>query len=399
MTKRRVTKPVSIGGVQVGGDAPIVVQSMTATNTADVKATLRQVQELADLGCEIVRVAVPDKEAAAALPELVSKTPAPLIADIHFDYRWALAALKAGFHGLRLNPGNIRDPEKVRTVVREAKSRGTPIRIGVNAGSLPPLPPLEEGELPPPMHQRMVDAAFWEIGLLEEQGFDLIKISLKAFDVPTMVAAYRELAPRVPYPFHLGVTEAGTPRAGAVRSAIGIGVLLSDGIGDTIRVSLAADPKEEVPICWDILASLNLRQRGPTLVACPTCGRIEIELIPLANKVEAHFEKLGKAITVAVMGCVVNGPGEAKMADLGIAGGKGRGVIFRKGEIVKTVNEDEFLSALIEEGDKVIAEMELGVDGDSNGAGNGPSAALRAGSPPDPVIPLQEVPRQASTAE
>ena len=388
MTQRRATKPVTIGDVQVGGDAPIVVQSMTSTDTADVGATLRQIRELADVGCEIVRVAVPDKEAAAALPEIVRETPVPLIADIHFDYRWALASLKAGIQGLRLNPGNIRDPEKVRTVVREAKARSTPIRIGVNAGSLPPLPPLEEGELPPPMPKRMVDAALWEIGLLEEQGFDLIKISLKAFDVPTMVAAYRELAPRVPYPFHLGVTEAGTPRAGAVRSAIGIGILLAEGVGDTIRVSLAADPKEELPICWDILASLNLRQRGPTLVACPTCGRIEIELIPLANKVEAHFQKLGKPITVAVMGCVVNGPGEAKMADLGIAGGKGRGVIFRKGQIVKTVDEPDFMSALIEEGDKVIAELEARGDG-----------ATATGAPPDPVIPLEEIPHPASTSD
>jgi (E)-4-hydroxy-3-methylbut-2-enyl-diphosphate synthase len=385
MTSRRQTKPVRIGDVQVGGDAPVVVQSMTATDTADVESTLKQVHELAEIGCEIVRIAVPDKEAAAALPDIVSKTPVPLIADIHFDYRWALAALEANIHGLRLNPGNIRDEEKVRTVVREAKTRGTPIRIGVNAGSLPPLRSLEEGEMPPAMHERMVAAALWEIGLLEEQGFDSIKISLKAFDVPTMVAAYRALARILdergtPYPFHLGVTEAGTPRAGAVRSAIGIGILLSEGIGDTIRVSLAADPKEEIPVCWDILASLNLRQRGPTLVACPTCGRIEIELIPLANKVEAHFQKLGKPITVAVMGCVVNGPGEAKMADLGIAGGKGRGVIFRKGEIVKTVDEHEFLSALIEEGDKVIAEMESGVDGKGTG------------DAPDPVIPLQEIP-------
>ena len=388
MTARRKTKPVYVGDVQVGGDAPVVVQSMTATDTGDIEATLRQIHELADVGCELVRIAVPDKEAAAAVPEIVQKTPVPLIADIHFDYRWALASLKANIHGLRLNPGNIRDAEKIRTIVQEAKARETPIRIGVNAGSLPPLPPLEEDELPPPMHQRMVDAALWEIGLLEEQGFDAIKISLKAFDVPTMVEAYRELASKVPYPFHLGVTEAGTPRAGSVRSAIGIGILLSEGIGDTIRVSLAADPKEELPVCWDILASLNLRQRGPTIVACPTCGRIEIELIPLANKVEAHFQQLGKPITVAVMGCVVNGPGEAKMADLGIAGGKGRGVIFRKGEIVKTVNEDEFLSALIEEGDKVIAEMEAG-----------PSASLSTGSDgsgtgaaPDPVIPLEEIP-------
>ncbi|MEX0785173.1 MAG: flavodoxin-dependent (E)-4-hydroxy-3-methylbut-2-enyl-diphosphate synthase [Dehalococcoidia bacterium] len=389
MSPRRETKPVYIRDVQVGGDAPVVVQSMTATDTADVQATLDQIAALAEVGCEIVRVAVPDKEAAAALPEIVQKTTTPLIADIHFDYRWALAALKAGIHGLRLNPGNIRDPDKVRAVVQEAKARETPIRIGVNAGSLPPLRSLEEGEMPPPIHERMVDAALWEIGLLEEQNFDKIKISLKAFDVPTMVHAYRELAPRVPYPFHLGVTEAGTPRAGSVRSAIGIGILLSEGIGDTIRVSLAADPVEEIPVCWDILASLNLRQRGPTLVACPTCGRIEIELIPLANKVEAHFQKLGKPITVAVMGCVVNGPGEAKMADLGIAGGKGRGVIFRKGEIVKTVNEDEFLSALIEEGDKVIAEMESGDEGIAD-------ADFPPGTAPDPVIPLQEIPHSSS---
>jgi (E)-4-hydroxy-3-methylbut-2-enyl-diphosphate synthase len=386
MARRRPSKPVFIGDVQVGGEAPVVVQSMCSTDTADVAATLRQVRELADLGCELVRVAVPDKEAAAAMPELVAKTPVPLIADIHFDYRWALASLKAGVHGLRLNPGNIRDPDKIRQVVQEAKARGTPIRIGVNAGSLPPLPPLEEGELPPAMHERMVEAALWEIGLLEEQGFEQIKVSLKAFDVPTMVQAYRTLAPRVAYPFHLGVTEAGTPRAGSVRSAIGIGILLSEGIGDTIRVSLAADPKEEVPVCWDILASLNLRQRGPTIVACPTCGRIEIDLIPLANKVEEHFQRLGKPVTVAVMGCVVNGPGEAKMADLGIAGGKGRGVIFRKGQVVKTVDEKDFLPALIEEGNKVIAELESG----SDGAGTGEA--------PDPVIPLEEIPHAARTA-
>ncbi len=394
MRERRKTKPVFVGDVQVGGDAPIVVQSMTATDTADVEATLNQIAELADLGCEIVRVAVPDKEAAAAMPEIVKRTPVPLMADIHFDYRWAMAALKANVHGLRLNPGNIRDPDKVRMIVKEAKERETPIRIGVNAGSLPPLESLADDEMPPPMHERMVDAALWELKILEEMDFDSIKISLKAFDVPTMVQAYRDLSARLekagtPYPFHLGITEAGLPRAGAVRSAIGIGILLSEGIGDTIRVSLAAEPKEELPVCWDILASLNLRQRGPTIVACPTCGRIEIELIPLANKVEEHFSKLGKPITVAVMGCVVNGPGEAKMADLGIAGGKGRGVIFRKGEIVKTVNEDEFLSAIIEEGDKVIAEME-------NGHSDIADADFPPGDAPDPVIPVQEVPPSTS---
>ena len=377
---RRKTKPVFVGDVQVGGDAPIVVQSMTCTDTADVDSTVAQIHELAEAGCEIVRIAVPDQEAADALSEIVRQTPVPLMADIHFDYRWALAAVKSGFHGLRLNPGNIRDPEKVKTVVMAAKERNMPIRIGVNAGSLPPIRALEEGEMPPTMVERMVEAALWEINLLEECDYDNIKISMKAFDVPSMVEANRELA-RVldergtPYPLHLGVTEAGTPRAGSVRSAIGIGMLLAEGIGDTIRVSLAADPKEEIPVCYDILNTLGLRQRGATLVACPTCGRIEIDLIPLAQKVEEHFNKVGKPITVAVMGCVVNGPGEARMADLGIAGGKGRGVIFRKGEVVRTVDEPEFMSALIEEGDRVIAEME------------GQEAAPRSGD--DFLIPIQ----------
>ena len=356
MTPRRKSKPLQIGDVTVGGDAPIVVQSMANTKTADVPATLRQIHDLAELGCEIVRVAAPDHRAADALPDLVAHSPLPVIADIHFDHRLALAALRAGVHGLRLNPGNIRDPEKVREVVREAKARRTPIRVGVNAGSLPPLPSLAEGEEPPPTWRRMVDAALWEIGVLEDAGFDLIKVSLKAFDVPTMVAAYRDLATRVPYPLHLGVTEAGTPRSGAVRSAIGIGILLSEGIGDTIRVSLSADPTQEIPVCWDILSALNLRRRGPTIISCPTCGRVEIDLISLANAVESHFQRLGKPITVAVMGCVVNGPGEARQADVGIAGGKGKGVIFRRGEVVRTVTEGEFLAAIIEEGERVLAE-------------------------------------------
>jgi (E)-4-hydroxy-3-methylbut-2-enyl-diphosphate synthase len=379
---RRRTKPVFIGDVQIGGNAPIAVQSMTCTDTADVEATVAQIQELADAGCDIVRVAVPDREAAEALPEIVRRTPVPLTADIHFDYRWALAAIKSGFHALRLNPGNIRDVDKVKTVVAAAKERGISIRIGVNAGSLPPIRALADGEMPPTIVERMVEAALWEINILEGMDYDNIKISMKAFDVPSMVEANRRLAKVLdergtPYPLHLGVTEAGTPRAGSVRSAIGIGMLLAEGIGDTIRVSLAADPKEEVPVCYDILNTLGLRQRGATLVACPTCGRIEIDLIPLANKVEEHFNKLGKPITVAVMGCVVNGPGEAKMADLGIAGGKGRGVIFRKGEVIRTVDEPEFMQALIEEGDRVIAEME------------GQEPAPR--NPDDVLIPLQSL--------
>ncbi|HZP56147.1 MAG TPA: flavodoxin-dependent (E)-4-hydroxy-3-methylbut-2-enyl-diphosphate synthase [Dehalococcoidia bacterium] len=379
MSARRKSKPVHVGDVQIGGDAPIAVQSMCSTDTADVKATVEQLHRLKDAGCDVVRIAVPDKEAAEALPEIVRQKPLPIIADIHFDYRWALAAIRSGFDALRLNPGNIRDAEKVTLVAKEAKERGMPIRVGVNAGSLPPIRALADGEMPPTLPERMVEAALWEIKVLNDADFDDIKISMKAFDVPTMVEAYRRIAPMVPYPLHLGVTEAGTPRAGSVRSAIGIGILLSEGIGDTIRVSLAADPVEEVPVCWDILNTLNLRKRGATLVACPTCGRIEIDLIPLANKVEEHFVRRGKILTVAVMGCVVNGPGEARMADLGIAGGKGRGVIFRKGEVVRTVDEPEFMDALIEEGEKIIAEIEAGTYKPVSHAG-------------DEVIPLLEVP-------
>lgn len=356
LSPRRESRPLYVGDVQVGGDAPVVVQTMTNTDTADASATIEQIARLADAGAEIVRIAVPDRHAAAAVPEIVKRTPVPLIADIHFDYRLALASIEGGIHGLRLNPGNIRDAEKVKTVVRAAQEREMPIRIGVNEGSLPPIPALADGELPPPKTERMVDAALWEIGILEDLGFEDIKISLKAFDVPTMVTAYREIATKVPYPLHLGVTEAGTPGAGTVRSAVGIGILLAEGIGDTIRVSLAADPEEELPVCWDILKSLNIRQRGATIVACPTCGRIEVDLIPLATKIEEHFMSIGKPITVAVMGCVVNGPGESRDADIGLAAGKGRGAIFRKGEVVRTVKEEEFFSALLEEGRKVIKE-------------------------------------------
>jgi (E)-4-hydroxy-3-methylbut-2-enyl-diphosphate synthase len=356
LSPRRKSRPLHVGDVQVGGDAPIVVQTMTNTDTADANATVEQIARLADAGAEIVRIAVPDKRAAAAVSEIVKRTQVPVIADIHFDYKLALASIEGGIHGLRLNPGNIRDADKVKTVVRAAKERGISIRVGVNEGSLPPIPALEDGELPPPKVQRMVDAALWEIGILEDLGLEDIKISLKAFDVPTMVTAYRAIADKIPYPLHLGVTEAGTPGAGTVRSSIGIGVLLAEGIGDTIRVSLAADPEEELPVCWDILKSLNVRQRGATIVACPTCGRIEVDLIPLANKVEEHFKTLGKPITVAVMGCVVNGPGESRDADVGLAAGKGRGAIFRKGEVVRTVKEEDFFTALLEEGRKVIAE-------------------------------------------
>jgi (E)-4-hydroxy-3-methylbut-2-enyl-diphosphate synthase len=386
LAERRKTRPVHVADVQVGGDAPVVVQTMTNTDTADAKATVEQIARLADEGAEIVRIAVPDKAAAAAVPDIVAATPVPLIADIHFDHRLALSAIAGGIQGLRLNPGNIREADKVREVVKAAKARGISIRIGVNEGSLPPIPALADGELPPSKVERMVNAALWEIGVLEEMGFEDIKLSMKAFDVPTMVSAYRAIATLIPYPLHLGVTEAGTPGSGSVRSAVGIGILLAEGIGDTIRVSLAADPVEELPVCWDILKSLNLRQRGATIVACPTCGRIEVDLIPLANKIEATFKEIGKPITVAVMGCVVNGPGESRDADIGLAAGKGRGAIFRKGEVVRVVSEDQFMTALLEEGAKVIEER-FGETIDISKLG----APAKNGDPLDDLISLTPI--------
>ncbi|RLC92524.1 MAG: 4-hydroxy-3-methylbut-2-en-1-yl diphosphate synthase [Chloroflexi bacterium] len=344
MSPRRASRPIRVGGVVIGGGGPIVVQSMTKTDTRDVAATVRQIRELEECGCEIVRVAVPDREAAEAVSSIKRGVRIPVIADVHFDYRLALAALEAGVDGLRLNPGNISDPEQVTAVVRAARAREVPIRIGVNAGSLP-----KSGHSEAPVAQRMVDAALDQVRLLEGLDFDLIKLSLKAFDVPTTVEAYRLIAERVPYPLHLGVTEAGLPRGGLVRSALGIGILLYLGIGDTIRVSLTADPREEVAAAYEILKGLNLRQRGPTLVSCPTCGRCEVDLFGLARAVEDRLAKLDKPIKVAVMGCVVNGPGEARDADVGIACGKGRGAIFRKGEVVRTVSEDDFLAGLMQE--------------------------------------------------
>lgn len=347
MMSRRVSQSVKIGDVTVGGEAPITVQSMTKTDTRNVAATTTQIHELEECGCELVRVAVPDKEAAKALSLIKRGIHIPLIADIHFDYHLALAALEAGVDGLRLNPGNIGDPEQIAAVVQAAKERDVPIRIGVNAGSLP----RSMFHVPhSTIAQRMVDAALEQVRLLESLDFNLIKVSLKAFDVPTTIEAYQIISTKIPYPLHLGITEAGLPRAGAIRSAIGIGILLYLGIGDTIRVSLTtADPRQEVFVAYEILKSLGLRQRGPTLVSCPTCGRCEVDLIGLAEAVEERLAKLDKVIKVAVMGCVVNGPGEAKDADVGIACGHGRGVIFRKGEVVRTVEEKDFLTSLIAE--------------------------------------------------
>jgi (E)-4-hydroxy-3-methylbut-2-enyl-diphosphate synthase len=321
---------------------------MTNTDTRDVKTTIRQIKELEDCDCELVRVAVPDIEAAQAIPAIKKGISIPLIADIHFDYRLALAALEAGCDGLRLNPGNIGEPSKVALITQAAKVRNVPIRIGVNAGSLP-----ETTELGLTIVQRMVSAALQQIKLMESLDFDLIKISLKAFDVPTTIQAYQDIAWKTPYPLHIGITESGTIRQGVIRSTVGIGTLLYLGIGDTIRVSLTAHPREEVIAAYEILKSLNLRQHGPILVSCPSCGRTEIDIVELAEAVEAELKRVTKPIKVAVMGCVVNGPGEAKGADVGIACGKGKAILFKKGEKDRVIEEKDFLSALMREVDKI----------------------------------------------
>ncbi len=344
MINRRKSKPILIGDVTVGGNAPIVVQSMTNTDTRDVMSTVNQIKELEELDCEIIRVAVPDMQAAEALEPIKKAISIPLIADIHFDYRLALQSLKSGVDGLRLNPGNISEPEKVKAVVTVAKERDVPIRIGLNAGSLPKKVNPEHTTA-----QKMVAAAMEQIELLESLDFDLIKISLKAFDVPTTIEAYQDIADKVPYPLHVGITEAGTPRTGVIRSSVGIGTLLYMGIGDTIRVSLTTHPREEVIAGYEILKSLDLRQHGPVLVSCPSCGRTEVDIIKIAEAVEQELLKIKKPVKVAVMGCVVNGPGEAKDADVGIACGKGRAVLFKKGEQIATIQEKDFVRVLMEE--------------------------------------------------
>ena len=365
---RRKTRVLNVGDVKIGGDSPIAVQSMATADTRDPKATLEQIAELADAGCEIVRIAVPDRKAAAALPDIVPYSPVPLIADIHFEHTLALKALEAGIHGLRLNPGNIRKHEDVREVVKVAKERGTPIRIGVNYGSVPPMPQEFVDEMAEQNATQVQLRAEWmvrtglgHIQILEDLDFFDIKVSMKAFEVPVMLEAYRRFA-ALPndYPLHLGVTEAGTPRAGSVRSAVGLGTLLALGIGDTIRVSLTTDPVEEVFVGFEILKSLELRQKGATMIACPTCGRVEVDLFSIANQIDAFLTKVDEPIRVAVMGCVVNGPGEARDADVGLAGGNSKGIIFRKGKIVKTVPEAEMVDALKAEILQVVEERRNG---------------------------------------
>lgn len=344
MIKRRKSKEISIGNVKIGNNNPISVQSMCNTDTRDIEATTRQIKELADAGCELVRLAVLNKDAAEAIKELIKISPVPLIADIHFDYRLAIQCINNGISALRLNPGNIGKRENVEKVVTLAKQQNIPIRIGVNAGSLEK--DLLDKDIP--LHEKMVESAMKHIQILEDLDFDKIKVSLKSSDVLTTIEAYRLMAQKVEYPLHLGVTEAGTLKGGLIKSSVGLGTLLAEGIGDTIRVSLTENPVEEVFAGYEVLKSLKLRQRGVNFVSCPTCGRTQIDLIELAKKVEARFKNLDKNITIATMGCVVNGPGEARHADFGIAGGINEGYVFKKGEIVARVPESELLDKLEE---------------------------------------------------
>lgn len=344
MINRRKSKQISIGDVKIGGDAPISVQSMCNTDTRDVEKTLAQINALADEGCEIVRLAVLNKDASSAIKDLVKNSKVPLIADIHFDYRLALDCINNGVHALRLNPGNIGNLENIKKVVSLAKQQHIPIRIGINGGSLEK----EFQDLDMTLAEKMVKSAKKHIQILEDLNFDLIKVSLKSSDVLTTIEAYKLIAEQINYPLHLGVTEAGTLKSGLIKSSVGLGSLLSVGIGDTIRVSLTENPLEEVFAGFEILKSLNLRQKGVNFISCPTCGRCQIDLIGLAKKVEEKFKNLDQHITIATMGCPVNGPGEAKHADFGIAGAIKEGYIFQKGEIIAKVPEDEIIQKLEE---------------------------------------------------
>jgi len=346
MEPRKETNLIYVGKVPVGGRNPVVVQSMTKTDTADTKSTVRQIKSLESSGCEIIRLAVPDMNAAKALGTIKKSIQIPMIADIHFDWRLALEAVRQGVDGLRINPGNIGARWKIQEVVTAANDLGIPIRIGVNAGSLE-KDLLEKYRHPLP--EALVESAGRNIQVLEGMDFNNIKVSLKASDVLRTVESYRLFSERYAYPLHIGISEAGPPSQGIIKSSVGLGILLHEGIGDTIRVSLTADPKEEVRVAYAILGSLGLRKRGVNIISCPTCGRTRIDLKGLVKKVESRIKKFDKPITVAVMGCIVNGPGEAREADFGIAGGNGRGILFRKGKIIKKVKEEELLDSLFRE--------------------------------------------------
>ena len=355
LIQRKKTVPIRIGAVTVGGNAPVSVQSMTNTPTQDVAATVAQIRRLAAAGCEIVRVAVPDMEAAGALKAIRSQTTLPLIADIHFDYRLAVAAARAGADGLRINPGNIGSDRKVRAVVDCAREFGLAIRIGVNAGSLEKDLLRQYGQA---SAEAMVESALGQIDRLRAMDFHDIKVSIKASDVSRTVAAYRMLSEKTDRPLHVGVTEAGGRIAGVVKSSLGIGMLLAEGIGDTLRVSLTRDPVEEVRTGYEILRALGIRQRGPEIISCPTCGRCSIDLFEVAEAVEQALAEKTAPLKVAIMGCAVNGPGEAREADVGVAGSQGRGVLFKKGEVVRTVAQEEMVTALLDE----VAAMEKELD-------------------------------------
>ena len=353
LQKRRPTRQIHIGKVAIGGGAPISVQSMTNTKTTDTEATVAQIRALQAAGCDIVRLAVPDMEAAKNLGNILRQVTVPLVADIHFDYKLALEAIRQGIHALRLNPGNIGGEEKVKAVVEAAKEAGIPIRIGVNAGSLDKKILKKYGGVTP---EALVESAMEHVRILEALDFHDMKISLKAHDVPLTIAAYRLMSQTVDYPLHLGITEAGTVNTGIIKSAVGIGALLAEGIGDTFRISLTGDPVVEVRVANEILKSLGLKEYGPTLVACPTCGRTSIDLPAISAQVEENLRDIEEPIEVAVMGCVVNGPGEARGADVGIAGGNGEGLIFRKGDIVRKVPEADLVNELFQEIDQILEE-------------------------------------------
>lgn len=344
--RRTETRPIYVGGIQIGGQDQVIIQSMTTTSTEDPVATLEQIHALADEGCQIVRLAIPNMEAAQAIGQIKAKSPLPLVADIHFDYKLALEVLANGIDKIRINPGNIGKKDKVQALVQEAKANKVPIRIGVNSGSIERELLMKYGH---PTAEAMVESAEKHIAILLEEDFHDICISLKASNVPLTIEAYNLMAAKHPYPLHVGITEAGTVNLGSIKSAVGIGAILSRGIGDTIRVSLTGDPVEEIKVAKMILKSLQLFEPSPELVSCPTCGRCQINLIEIANEVEKAIEKLHKPLKIAVMGCAVNGPGEAREADIGIAGGHGEGLIFKKGEIIRKVKEEDLLSELMKE--------------------------------------------------
>jgi len=362
--KRRETKEISVGSVRVGGGTPVTVQSMTNTDTCDVNATVAQIGALEGAGCEIVRVAVPTVAAADSLKAIREAISIPLIADIHFDYRLALKAIEAGVDCLRLNPGNIGSEERVSEVVRGASDAGIPIRIGVNAGSLEKDILEKHGHATP---EAMVESALRHIAILERLGFYDIKVSLKASDVMKTVEAYRLLAGKVDYPFHIGITEAGTLFSGTVKSSVGLGILLANGLGDTLRVSLTGDPVEEVRAGWSILKSLNLRKRGINIISCPTCGRIKLDAVKLATEIEERLAHIEEPLNIAVMGCVVNGPGEAIESDIGIAGGDGLGLLYIKGKVARKVTEVELADAVVEEAERLAAERGRSSKGNEKG--------------------------------